>query len=182
MSKKYELTNEMIKVNGVVLHRIKALGDFSDVKAGDLGGWVESDDNLSHNGNAWVSGDARVSGNAEVYGDAWVSGNAWVFGDARVSGNAWVSENARVSGNAEVFGNAWVFGDAHILIVGPIGSRNDYTTFCRAKDNVITVTCGCFHGSIYAFEAQVKTVHGDNKYCKEYMLAIELAKCHIDLS
>ena len=146
MSKKYELTNEMIKVNGVVLHRIKALGDFSDVKAGDLGGWVESDDNLSHNGNAWVSGDARVSGNAEV------------------------------------FGNAWVFGDAHILIVGPIGSRNDYTTFCRAKDNVITVTCGCFHGSIYAFEAQVKTVHGDNKYCKEYMLAIELAKCHIDLS
>lgn len=176
MSKKYELTNEMIEVNGVVLHRIKALGDFSDVNAGDLGGWVESERNLSHDGNAWVCGDAWV------YGDAWVCGNARVGGNARVYGNAWVCGDARVYGDAQVCGNARVGSNGHLLQVGPIGSRDGYTTFYRAKDNTIAVACGCFYGSIGDFEARVREVHGDSKYGKEYQLAIELAKCHIDLS
>ena len=47
MSKKYELTDETMEWEGHTLHRIKALRDFNDVKAGDLGGWVESEDNLS---------------------------------------------------------------------------------------------------------------------------------------
>ena len=152
MSKKYKLTNEMIEVNGAVLHRIKALVDFSDVEAGDLGGWVENERNLSHDGKAWVYDNARV------------------YGDARVCGNAWVS------------GDAWVGSNGHLLQVGPIGSRDEYTTFFRAKDNAIAVACGCFCGSIDDFEARVREVHGDSKYGKEYQLAIELAKCHIDLS
>ena len=61
---KYELTEET--TNG--LHRIRALKDFANVKAGELGGWIESERNLSHEGNCWVSEDARVSGNAWVYG------------------------------------------------------------------------------------------------------------------
>lgn len=46
-SKKYELTVETRNDCGVVLHRIKALKDFSDVKAGSLGGWVEKEKNLA---------------------------------------------------------------------------------------------------------------------------------------
>ena len=53
-NKKYELTEEAIVVDGHKLHRIRALKDFADVKAGDLGGYVESEDNLSHEGNCWV--------------------------------------------------------------------------------------------------------------------------------
>ena len=45
MSKKYELTDETMEWEGHTLHRIKALRDFNYVKAGDLGGWVESEDN-----------------------------------------------------------------------------------------------------------------------------------------
>ena len=165
MSKKYELTDETVRINSIILHRIKALTDFGDVDAGDLGGWVESERNMSHDGNAWVYDNARV------YGNAWVCGNALVYGNARVYGNAWVC------------GNAWVGSNGHWLQVGPIGSRNEYTTFFRAKDNAIAVACGCFCGSIDDFEARVREVHGDNsKYGKEYQLAIELAKCHIDLS
>lgn len=70
--KKYELTSETKIVFGHVLYRIKALSSFGYVSAGDLGGFLESEKNLSQNGNAWVSGNARVSGNA------WVSGNAEV--------------------------------------------------------------------------------------------------------
>ena len=107
-NKKYELTDEKIEVMGQTLYRIKALRDLGDVTKGDLGGFVESENNLAHAGNAWVSGDARVYGNAKVYGNARVYGNAWVSGDARVYGNArvygdaWVSGDARVSGNVEV--------------------------------------------------------------------------------
>lgn len=151
MNQKYELTDETVKINSVILHRIMALTDFGEVNAGDLGGWVESERNLSHDGNAWV------------YDNAWVYGNAWVGGNARVCGNAWVD------------------GNDHLLQVGPIGSRNEYTTFFRAKDT-IGVACGCYQGLIDNFENRVREVHGDSKYGKEYQIAIELAKCHIDLS
>ena len=43
--KKYELTSETKVINGVKLHRIKALISFGDVKNGDLGGWIESEQN-----------------------------------------------------------------------------------------------------------------------------------------
>lgn len=33
------------------VYQIKALKDFNDVKAGDLGGYVASEDNLSQEGN-----------------------------------------------------------------------------------------------------------------------------------
>ena len=69
--KKYEMTEEIKIFEGKILHRIIALVDIPmhSVKAGDLGGWIECENNLSHNGDAWVYGDARV------YGDAWVSGD-----------------------------------------------------------------------------------------------------------
>ena len=41
MRKKYELTGETTKVDGHTLHRIRAVRCFSDVKAGDFGGWKD---------------------------------------------------------------------------------------------------------------------------------------------
>jgi carbonic anhydrase/acetyltransferase-like protein (isoleucine patch superfamily) len=118
--KKFELTAEK-KINwfGRELYRIRALISFKtimgeEVKAGDLGGYVESEKNLSHNEKAWLSGDAKVWGNAEVCGDAKVWGNAEVCGDAKVWGNAEVWGDAEVSDNAEVWGNAKVWGDAKV--------------------------------------------------------------------
>ena len=68
--KKYRLTDDKIIVGCRTLYRIQALRDLGDVKEGEFGGWIESEKNLSHEGSAWVSGDACV------YGDAWVSGDA----------------------------------------------------------------------------------------------------------
>ena len=98
--KKYELTTETKIVYGKTLYRIRALTSFATVKAGDLGGWIEKEENLAQEGDAWVSGDAQVSGNAQVFGDAHVSGDARVSGNTRVSGDAWVYGRARVFGNA----------------------------------------------------------------------------------
>ena len=60
---KYELTD---KKNDLGLYQIRALKDFADVKEGDLGGWVASEQNLSQIGNCWVYGNAWVSDNARV--------------------------------------------------------------------------------------------------------------------
>ena len=113
--KKYELTEETVTVFGKTLYRIRAVRDFGSVKTGEFGGYIEKEENLSHFGNAWVYGDARVFdnawvyGNAKVYGDARVFGNAWAYGEVQVAGNAWIY------GDARVFGNAWVFGDARVF-------------------------------------------------------------------
>ena len=112
---KYKLTENTNIVNGVILHQIQALKDFGNVKAGDLGGWIESEENLSQEGNCWVSSNARVFCNAQVYGNARVFCKAQVNGNARVFGNAQVFDNALVFGNAQVCGNAWVFDNAQVF-------------------------------------------------------------------
>ena len=73
MNNKYEFTGETLEYEGKTLHRIRALRDFGDVKAGEVGGWVESEANLSHKNLAWISDNARVTDNARVSGNARVS-------------------------------------------------------------------------------------------------------------
>ena len=111
--KKYELTDESRMISeGIVLHRIRAIRDYvvdgRKVKYGELGGFVESYDNLSHDGGAWIDENAYVYGNAKIYGDAQIFGESRISGNAIVYGNAVVSEYACVYGNASVYGNAWV--------------------------------------------------------------------------
>ena len=120
MSKKYKLTDETINLNGATLYRIEALKDFGEIKKGNKGGFIESENNLAHEGDAWVSdnahvyGDACVFDNARVYNNAFVSGYAQVYGNAFVYGNAWLYDNTRVCGYAWVADNARVYGDANV--------------------------------------------------------------------
>ena len=139
-------------------------------------------------GNAIICGDIRVCNNAiigdnaVVSGDAIIEGNATICENARVYGNAIIRGNALVCGNAAVCNNA-VLGDNEIIekdtdwfVIGPIGSRNGFTTFSLNKDKSIYVFCGCFHGNIDEFEKAVEETHKGTKYEEEYKLAIALAK------
>ena len=115
MEKKFELTDKFVfNTFGIKLFQIKCTKSFKYAKEGDLGGYVEKDENLDQESDAWVSGDAQVYGDARVYDDAQVCGDAWVCGNARVYGNAQVCGNAWVYGDAQVYGNAWVYGDAQV--------------------------------------------------------------------
>ena len=171
---KYELTTNTKIVLGRKLFQIRALASFGNVKAGELGGYIESENNLTQNGNAWVRDDACVCGDAQVCGNACVCGNARVYGNAQVYGNAYVYGNACVCGNARVSGNS------DYLTVGPIGSRDATTTFYRRKDGVTMVVCGCFYNTIEAFETRVKEVYGDDKHGKAYQAAIALARVQVN--
>ncbi len=103
-SKKYELVNDhQIIVDGATLYRVRALRDFGNVKAGQLGGFIQSEHNLSQLGDCWVADDARV------FDQATVSDHAQVLGRACVRDHARIGDKARVLGNAQVFENGWVF-------------------------------------------------------------------------
>ena len=125
--KKYRLSDETITVfsdgHEVILHRLIALRPFSvadfEVHKGDLGGWIESEKNLSQTGHAWVCDSAKVYGNARVSGNAYIYGNVDIFGQARISGKATVYGNGRIFGNARISGRtivscSEVSGDARI--------------------------------------------------------------------
>ena len=67
---KYKFTGKTKTIGSVTLNQIVCVTAFAHLSAGDIGGWIESEKNLSQNGDAWVRGDAWVYGDARVYGDA----------------------------------------------------------------------------------------------------------------
>ena len=148
--KKYELTTDTKFIFGKKYFRIRALVDFGNVSKGDLGGYIESENNLS---------------NDTKYGNAWIGGNARVGGDARVDGNA------RVDGEAYVDSN-----DCYTTIRG-FGTEFRNTTFFRCEDDKIRVQCGCFYGDIDEFRKQVKRTR-TGKIAKEYLMIADLMEYH----
>lgn len=154
-TKSFELTNKThrVDVEGnylpllswgkkkdcVTLYRIRATRDIpsQNAKAGDLGGWVESeylaDGTPRISGNAWLAdgamilgngaaaenarmgGSARIYGNARIFGYAGVFQYAKVFGRAKVFGCAIISEYAEVSGNTRICGDAFVGGSSEVF-------------------------------------------------------------------
>jgi len=163
MNRNSKLTEESVQIYGRKLYRIQALVDMPQhgVRAGDLGGYVESYNNLLDSAwvgnNALVFGGAQVRGNACVYEYARVFGNAQVYDNAKVYGNTVVSENSRVYedarvyghallcldasvyGNAEVYGSVYVPGNAKVC-VGNISKQDQLSTFQIGKGPNVTIT------------------------------------------
>lgn len=158
--KKYEMTSNVKEFLGHKLFQIKALKDFGDVKAGDLGGYIEKEENLSHNGNAWVYDNVKVYDNAKVFRDAQVHGNA------------------RVCGNAQIYNDALICDSADYICFQGFGSKSRNTTIFRTRNENIMVKCGCFTGNLKEFSEKIKETHGNTKYAKEYLACIEVAKIH----
>lgn len=185
--KKYELTSETLQFAGHTLHRIKALRDFGTIHAGELGGWIESEENLSQADNAWVYGDAKayanakVYGNAEIFGDAMVCDKVEIFDNAKVYGNAHVYRNAKIYNDASVSGNACVhdfaeiyndvkvFGNADICGPAKVCNNADYIVFKNfwSSGRYFTWTrsnnkwcVGCFYGT---GEELIKKAYADSE-------------------
>lgn len=140
MDKKYEL----IPSEYPNLYRVKALKDFGDVKIGDIGGFVQSEKNLSHKGLCWIYHNAKALDKSIVRDDATlhdlakakdkaiISGKASLFdsseagGTSCVTGRATMMEYSKIFDNARLeewavleesslaFGNAVLSGNTHL--------------------------------------------------------------------
>jgi hypothetical protein len=191
--KKYELTSEYVEFDGRKLYRIKALKSFYlcglTVKAGALGGYIEKEENLSQEGNAWIHGNAEIKNEAWIHGNAEIGGNAKVKDEAEVYGEAEVCDNAEIRDNAEILGDAQIQGVVNISQDARICSDEDYAavqgfrtkfkfaTFYRAKDEKVMVYCGDFNGNLEGFrEWAKKTFDGKNQ--KEYLTIADFMEQH----
>ena len=120
--KKYELIKESKTMfEGIEIYRIRALKDFSDVRTGDIGGWVCSEDNLSQNGNCWIYDnakcldDARVYYNAKMYDNAIMYDDAMMYDNSRMFNNTIMYNNSRIFNNAKMYDNAMMYNKTRMF-------------------------------------------------------------------
>ena len=157
---KYEIT-DIVHEKYPFLHRIRALRDIgNDVKAGDLGGFVESEENLSFekDDEAWIYDDAiacdrSVVGNfaqmkerAVARNEACVTNASVMKGEARAEDSAYISgaylfEKARACGNAMILVHPKTFlspsiaGNANVYgtVMGAVHIKGDALIFTREQ-------------------------------------------------
>lgn len=181
MKRHFKLTRECKDDNyGSVLYRIKCIRDCKHAKVGDLGGFVESVNNLS--GDAWVGDGAIVRDGAVVCDGAVVRGSAIVCGDAQIFGDAYVYGDTRVSGEARIPGTAQICGKEAHCGFDAFGLHQAHTHAYRTKDGGVEIICGCFRGSIDEFEAAVKKTHGDSQLAAEYMAIANVIRVKFGLN
>lgn len=152
--KKFTLTNEfkVVAFGSAVVYRIKALKTFGNVQEGDLGGWVEKEENLSQKGECWIADEAVVIGNAKVMDDTIVKCHALVREEAVISDQAVIADNAAVYGNAHIsgrsriLGSGTVYGDA--MVTGVSVVRGHVTGDASVENSYINANTIISGGSI----------------------------------
>lgn len=175
--RKYELTDETKSFCGCHLHGIRALVDIPlmGVAAGDLGGWIEREENLSQTGTAWIFGEvlvfdkARVSDNSWVAGNVIISGNAHISDNVRISGNVRIAGNVRISGNVRIPDNTMLFGDARVSrdLLGIRGLPYPVTI----TDAEMIIGCQCHSLAEWAEFDDLSIIEMDGKKALEFWRA-----------
>lgn len=112
---KFFLTTITKEHEGHTLHRIEALRDFGNIRAGHIGGWVEKESNLTHAGTCWI------------YEDAIVMDDACIRDDAQVRDEAIVMDSADIGKKAKILDQAVVCDDA---LITDQAMLRDYAVVC----------------------------------------------------
>jgi len=140
MEKKYEL----IETDCDGFYRIKALKDFQlitgeMVKKGDLGGLVDGEYNLSHEGNCWIEFEARAFGKSRVMDNAVLKDYSDAFDNSTVSGNAVMKDVSTICDFSIISGNAVMNGDSKAYGHSTISGNAVMKDFSWAEgDSIIT--------------------------------------------
>ena len=163
-NQKYEIT-DIAHEKYPFLHRIRALRNIGwKVKTGDLGGFVESESNLSFEpgDDAWIFDDAIACGSSYVDKGSKLYGNVVVCGNAYISQGSALSDQARAEDDAYIRG-ADLCGQARASGSGMILDSPD-----TGKAPVLSETCvvyGTVMGDVHIMEGVV--VLGSEKIANE---------------
>lgn len=105
-NQKYEIT-DIPHEQCPFLHRIRALRDMgTEVRAGDLGGFVESESNLSFE----PGDDAWIFDNAIACNNAYVDKGSCLRGEAVACDNAYISHGSVMTGHSRAEDDAYIRG------------------------------------------------------------------------
>jgi hypothetical protein len=124
--------------NNTPIFQIEALKDFNDVKKGDLGGFVQSEQNLSQTGNCWAYDNAWVINGGQLLDNAVAKNNSFISQNGIVKNSAVITEFAEVGGKAIVGGDTIVRGEVIVagdatLLKGVFGGRKEILTNTKPK-------------------------------------------------
>ena len=176
---KYEILMDKeytIEWKGHILHRIRALIDFGDVKKGDLGGFVENENNLSYYGNCWIYDGAKAMDSSRVYDDS------------RMYDESEMHDNSRMYGDSELNNSAKLYGklvskvDDFMEINNPQGRL----VTCVKKGNKIFYSVGCQNEiTEETFKYRIENENyglEENPHRKYYYKIIEMAKLYFGVN
>lgn len=143
MSKKFELVKEKyIELkDGRKLYQIRALREIQNermivfIKKGELGGYVESEKNLSQEGNSWICQSARVYENALVKDGSLVGNKVIVRGNAAIEDDAYV--RAMSIGKTIIEDNARIGGISTVGLEDPFVVFNHKGTRIRGNSAIL---------------------------------------------
>ena len=128
-----------------VLYQIRALRDLPGVKAGDLGGFIETENNLSQDGECWVYphsfifGESRIAGNAKVAGftkvyDSEIYGSACIYGKEDLGGRGITVSDSTICGKAIISGDKIYISTTEVADWATIGD-NCHIRNCQISGN-----------------------------------------------
>lgn len=139
---KYEIT-DIAHETYPFLHRIRALRDIgSEVKAGDLGGFVEAEWNLSYeDSDSWIFDDAIAANCAYVCEGACLRKQAIACGNSSLRKGAVLSGHARVEDTACISGGL-VTGYARVSSRGMVNSYEEKSPVITGESIVLGMVTG----------------------------------------
>lgn len=116
-------------------YRIRALRDFGDVQKGMLGGYVEEESCLSHEGDCWIYGNSFVGKGCRVMEYSKIYDNTNIIGGVSIRGHS------LVKGGFDISGDVISIIDSRIINVG------DYIKYISGydlhiQDSLIGVSLG----------------------------------------
>ena len=171
MGEKYSFTDKTIIHDGHVLKQIIALRDIPrhNIKVGDIGGYIEGETTLSHDGDCWIGGNAKVY-DSSVTDCALVNSEATVK-RSTICGYAYVHDYANVIDSAiydcaEIFGraeidNSSIFGHAKIYGRARVEGNSEVYGYAEVFDKAkvcyeATISCNVkIYGSAVASNCSV---------------------------
>ena len=118
MNKKYEMTNITMEFEERTLYRVRALKNFRNVKAGDLGGWVSGKHNLSQEGDCWIYDEAKCMDNARMYHNSAMYNNAVMcdfsemHGCSEMHNYSAMLDNSRMYNCSAMYDNSRMYNDS----------------------------------------------------------------------
>jgi len=120
--------------DGRGVRRIKAVREFGNVKEGTIGGFVEGDDNLSHDGLCWIAGDAMALGRSRVTGDALLKDRARIYDWSMITDRCVVQDDAILKDFVFGYDDA-VIGEQSLL-AEVVTVRDFARIFCHPRYSV----------------------------------------------
>ena len=117
-NRKYEMTNITMEFEERTLYRIRALKNFRNVKAGDLGGWVSGKHNLSQEGDCWIYDEAKCMDNARMYHNSAMYNNAVMcdfsemHGCSEMHNYSAMLDNSRMYNCSAMYDNSRMYNDS----------------------------------------------------------------------